>query len=423
MKKHLLSTLVILIALLSACSPRAATLPVPTTIGVATSAPNTPVVEFPTPTQAPVVDAPAATPENDTESLATKIDTTIVPEEECINLEQKLPEDLALSGVWVINPGNPYLENLVDHKDYPVTLMGGGGLDTYNGELAISPNATLMAYIDKTFDPVYHREDKRMLRVLRSSGQALDMSFWKEEWQWIIGWVDDQNLAVATSVSEVVVLNPFTQSMRTFVQPVWVWAKIEENKKDSYSWNIPSYSYSPNLEWFLDSTGRYGNSLGIRNVRTGESTLHFDDVETTSWSADGSALAVVSSSSIQILKNGKQESSFNINGFGLSYYGQPKFSPDNQKLAFNSSKNNTQQLTVLDIAKNKLARLCNDGYKTWYSDASWSPDSRYVVEEVHDASYQSYDLLVDTQEMRAYLLNSGDYQHRFAWLAVPVAAP
>jgi Tol biopolymer transport system component len=108
---------------------------------------------------------------------------------------------------------------------------------------------------------------------------------------------------------------------------------------------------------------------------------------------------------------------------GLNYNSDAKLSPDNQKLAFNSSKNNTQQLTVLDIAQHKLARLCDDGYETWYSDASWSPDGRYVVEEIHDASYQSYDLLVDTQEMRAYLLHSGDYQHIIAWLAEPVPAP
>lgn len=413
MKNRLLSTLVILIALLSACSPRAATLPDP----VATSLPNTPV-ELPTATRAPVVNTPAIVPETNTPASTATAEINFEPDEQCISLEQKLPNELTFSGAWVINQGNPYLENLANHKDSTVPLLGGGGLDTYDGDFAISPDGTHLAYIDKYYGTVSHGVQKRILRVFNSSGQALDMSFWKEEWQWIIGWVDNHNLAVATSASEVVVLNPATGGMRTFVQPVLVWDKIMQSKNNYYSPNIPASSYSPNLEWFVDHSDGW-DIMDMKNVRTGETVLHTKDVDTIAWSADSTTLAVISGNLILILKGGKQEASFHISGLNLDYYDQPKLSLDNQKLAFN----NAGTITVLDIAQNKLARLCDARYEPGYGSPIWSPDGRYVVEEVHDASYQSYDLLVDTQEMRAYLLNSGDYQHRFAWLAEPILMP
>ena len=54
-------------------------------------------------------------------------------------LEEEISSDLNLSGVWVRNRGNPYLESLKDHTNYRIPLEGGGLLD--DGDLGRRPLA------------------------------------------------------------------------------------------------------------------------------------------------------------------------------------------------------------------------------------------------------------------------------------------
>src|SRR5689334_23071501 len=62
---------------------------------------------------------------------------TISIEKDCLTLEDQLPPDLNLTGVWVRQPANPYLENLEEGTKYRVPLYGGGRLE---GNWAISPD-------------------------------------------------------------------------------------------------------------------------------------------------------------------------------------------------------------------------------------------------------------------------------------------
>jgi hypothetical protein len=45
--------------------------------------------------------------------------------------------------------------------------------------------------------------------------------------------------------------------------------------------------------------------------------------------------------------------------------------------------------------------------------------SRFVVQEAYDTHYDKFDILIDAQEMKAYKLISGQFQHRLVWLAEP----
>jgi hypothetical protein len=390
--------LTFLLAILSACTPQSIGTPVPAKgMANATSIPLSTVIST------PKMILPTRTPEPQPTAVITLT-------EECLNLEEQIPENLELSGVWVINEGNPYFENLADHMVYGVPLKGGGLLSTREGEMAISPDGTHMAYIDNYYD-INDRLEKRVLRVIRSSGHSLDMSYWIQSWQWILGWTDDQNLAIASPKGKVVILNPITGNWREFQPPM---AITSENL--TY-WNIPMYN--PTLEWILSRQGYEG--LTVQNVQTGQTVWQAKDVgwAVWSWSTTHPTLAVVSEKSIVIIKAGQQEEKFDTSKFGYEYLSDPKLSPDGQKLAFSSSKSYSRQPTILDINQHKLSRLCTNEFQTW-DDPTWSPDNRFVIQAIYQQSnYKSFDLLIDTQQMRAYLLKSGYAQHRIAWLAQP----
>ena len=377
---------------------------------------QTPAIGWPTLTITPtrVVPGPTST------SAPVVPPTALVPTEECIRLAAKLPADLGLSGVWVINEGSPYLENIQDHMNYTLPKKGEGLFSTASGDMAISPDGTHLAYIDKFYETVNKRAEQRILRVVRSSGHALDMSFWSENWQWLIGWVDNQNLAIATAKGEVVILNPITGKWHIFTQPERI-VKSIATEHNAYYYGTASMLaelYSPTLEWSLERSDSAG--LTVKNVSSGKTVLETESDAQTVWSADGATLAVVSKTAAMIFKKGRLDASFNLSPLGIDYLSNVKLSPDGHKLTFSAPRDYKEQLIVLDLAQNRLGRACASGFETaWYANPSWSADGRFLVAAGYDANSNPVDVLVDTQEMRAYLLASGYYQHRIAWLAKP----
>ncbi len=346
MKKSAFSIFALVIMLLTACVPQAA--PTPTIVKTQVTATSQPA---PTaiPTAIPTIVPPTQTPLP--QPTATPALTS-----ECLTVEQQLPVDLELSGVWVMNEYSPYIHNLAENTEYRIPLEGGGSLIAWEGSMAISPDRLHLAYIDhyyKTTGYVSHL-DKKVLRVIRSSGHALDMSFWTEDWQDIIGWVDNENLALRDGKGTIVILNPITGNWHIFNGPDWV------------------------------------------------------DAGTTS--------AEISGKTVSILKDGVPYAQFNISRLGNNYIYDLKLSPNGQKLAFGG------ELAVLDIEKQQFYQMCDEKYHSSWGTLTWSPDNRFVVEPVYTSEgydYQHYDLLIDTQTLRSYLLNSGDYQHIIAWLAQP----
>jgi len=305
MKKALL-TIILLILILTACAPQPASTPAKPIV-----LPNaTPVVASPAPTSTPRIILATAT--SRPQPTATPTLT-----ESCLSLEAELPADLKLPGVWVYNPGSPYLENLAENTVYSVPLEGGGQLSTAPGDMAISPDGTHMAYIDTYLDTTYrYRTDKRVLRVIRSSGHALDLDYWLEvdDWQWIVGWVDDQNLAIATGNKDVVILNPVTGFRRTFHQPDWVNFKNDTNP---YRWDVSNYPlYNPTLAWILEHPDY--DEFALKNVQTGETIWQKtrSDWSSWSWTANQTTFVIQLGQAINVFENGKQTATFSLSKFG-----------------------------------------------------------------------------------------------------------
>ena len=107
---------------------------------------------------------------------APAIDVPMVVEGKCMDLEKTLPPGLALTGMWVRNPGAPYLENLENHTRVSIPLKGGGALrNGWEGNMAISPDGKLLAYLDGYIKSSGYQTDKWEFRIIQSNGQ---LSVW-----------------------------------------------------------------------------------------------------------------------------------------------------------------------------------------------------------------------------------------------------
>jgi Tol biopolymer transport system component len=119
---------------------------------------------------------------------------------------------------------------------------------------------------------------------------------------------------------------------------------------------------------------------------------------------------------LTVVTGNEQVIELDASKFGIDAVSYLKLSPDGQKLVFTSYWSG--KLFLFDIEQLELRQLCS-GEFDFGADAVWSPDGRFVVQEADRSYFDQLDLLIDTQQLRAYKLISGQYQHRLVWLAEP----
>jgi hypothetical protein len=352
-----------------------------------------------------------STPLKPVKSISTRTAPQIVElslEQDCIPIEENIPEDLTLSGVLVRGQFKPYLENLDEHTKYEVPLKGGSIFSLYRPDFAISPDGKHLAYIDSYLDDNFHME-KRILRVIKSSGHSLLMDYWPADWQWIIGWADNQTLALSIGDQGLILLNPFTGHWTKF-RPEWL--------TDDFGWFTP---YVPPLGWLLDDSA--SPHMALKDVNTEKIIWQTDHRGSLNWSRDGSRVVVDTADLIHVISKDGQAMEFDISKLNLEFW-DVIVSPNGQKLAFETF---SSEQFYLDLKKAKIDGLCADVYKPslrYGSTPFWSPDNRFLVLSVYDStSYLTYDnkfdILIDTEQRHAYKLPTKSYQYRLAWLATP----
>jgi WD40 repeat protein len=278
--------------------------------------------------------------------------------------------------------------------------------------MAISPNGKYLAYIDSYFEAGPHTKS-RILRIINSSGHSLSTDYWTLDWQWLIGWLDDQHLAVFTGNKEILVLEPFTGKWERFPKPSW----LDRIEYDYYGNDGPFYSPDLHTMWVKPDDA----SLELRDFQTGQ-TIYTDkgngylNVWDLDWSADGSTLAMGVEKSLHVIAGNQQVIEFDVSQLGINSVNYPKLSPNGQKLIFTSY--GSGKLFLLDIPQLKIKRLCTDEFD-FFTEAVWSPDGHFVVQETRQSEFDKFDLLIDIEQLRAYKLPSGQYQHRLVWLNEP----
>ncbi|HMB25224.1 MAG TPA: hypothetical protein VKP08_20415 [Anaerolineales bacterium] len=356
-----------------------------------------------TPTPMPTVES--------TSTPTAQANTEVAFEQECIPVEERMPDDLILSGIWIRNRGKPYLEPMEGGTAYGVPLKGGGIFSTSQGDTALSPDGRYLAYIDTYMDDIGKSTRSRVLRIMNSSGRPLPMSYWIINWQWLIGWLDNQHLAIFTGNKEILVLEPFTGKWERLKKPAWL-DRIEYD----YSGNDGPF-YSPTLNRILVKPDY--STFELKDFQTGQ-TIYKGAGDPKGWeldwSADGSTLAVSLGNLLNVVTGDRQDIELDASEFGIDRFDNPKLSSDGRKLAFTSHWSG--KWFLFDIEQLQIRKLCSDEFDYW-ENAVWSPDGRFVVQEVDSSNSGQLDLLIDTQQLRAYKLPSGQYQHRLVWLAEP----
>lgn len=443
MKKIFFFAIILFAAILTACAAQSTDMPTVQTKPTASATPTFTATNIPATSTHVIACATSQcatfTPRpTQTNTKTPQPSPTANIREGCITIQEKMPDDLTLSGIWVVNNFPPFLEDIQTHTRNGIPMGGGGNLDGYSrGGMAISPDGTSLAYIDSYLDtsnPRIARATKHILRVVRSSGYVLNMDYWTQDWQSIIGWVDNENIALALGKTNIVILNPATGKWKKFDQPDWA---VSTDKYSNWFYDNP---FSPTMQWFLEEPGDSKAGTRLKNMQTGLTTWQIDESlwSGVEWARNGTSFTTPFSTRserlILVIKDGLEADKLPIDRLGYEYNYQLKISPDGEKITFQSTKktdnwNDEQTLTVFDTALHKLGRLCSDKYRTsWWSDAVWSPDSRYIIQMVYEVlsnvnDYPQYSdaksILVDTQEMQAYLLNIPSTHQPVAWLAKP----
>lgn len=381
-------SVIIISTILTGCSGTATPLSATATSIPPSETPSITLVE-PTPTPLPVSTSVPA--------------TSLTIADKCIPVEENLPNDLALSGVWLRNEATPYFENLDDHADYLVPFKGGGLFREY----AISPDGKLMAYIDPYMDPARNGTEKRILRVVRSSGHAINMDYWVEDWQSILVWVDNQNIALLNAKEEIIILNPLTGEWKNIQEPRWL-----PQKASKYDY-FPNYTFGPTLNLIFIRPDY--KSHEVRDFQTGKVIWQAKNSADVTWSPDGSMLIITPSKGgfIYLITKDMQVKKYDIRNITPDPVYQISLSPNGSMIALDDST-----FFLFDLTQTQVNKLCAENIQPWY-DPIWSPDNRFIIQPAHISFTEEFDLLIDTQEMHAYKLISGQYNHRIAWLAKP----
>jgi len=375
----------------------------------------------PSATKLAVTDTPIPSPTRNILSTPTIQPTpTITNEKNCLTLEDQLPSDLHLTGVWVRGDMRPYLENIENKTNIGIPLKGNSRLE----EFAISGDKKWFAYIDNYVKD--NKTSKRTLRVISSAGYSLDLDQWLADFQWIDTWSQSRELILdlnpfSTTHRKFTLLNPFTGKYQ-FIQSSWL------KDIDSY---YPDILFAPNLNFVASvSSGYLNGNLEIRDAKTGDVVLNRAgdyDLDAIAWSPDGTRLVVAQNSSVILFKseNFKNEFRYRISDSNK----QVVWAPDSKKIVFVGYRN--RNITVLDTQSEKTTIYCinNKQYQYDYDweNLSWSPDERYIIVNVYrhivPFTYpfkgETFDLLIDIERSQAFYLPAKSSSYREAWLAAP----
>ncbi len=407
---------------------RSAAMVIITMIGAAGCSPAVlPATPVPPTTTAEAPVAPSPLPQTPTSQPTPGVTV----DSHCIPIEVSAPADLPLSGVWVRNEYIPYLEDTLTQADIRIPLKGGGTLGQWRGDAAVSPDGKYLAYIDQYYDPIIkYQPVKRVLRIISSSGHTLRLDYWKEDWQYIIGWADNQTVALFTSTRMVATLNPFTGDWQGLSEPTWLIDMGYKGDKYGFnSWGSPSFARMPDRVVIPAE----GGGFDIRKLRSGDVLFHGAGSEprpAISWSANGSIFTFISSGHLLTVLKDQAILDLDLQpaGAALDWYNDLELSPAADKTAFTGTNSYPDKqgprLFVYDRARSKLYMLCNDQFVIGgWRRIAWSPDNRYLVTAIVERTdawpAAEFDVLLDTQELRAFKLTSGQEQHRLFWLAAP----
>jgi len=422
-QRLLFFSLILLILLIPACASEIQnpTQPVKTLIPATSTLPA-------------IVATPISSPTANIVATSTSQPTpAITIEQKCLTLEDQLPLDLQLTGVWIRQPGKPYLENQQENTKYRVPLDGGGILRIEKGSGVVSPNGKWLAYLDTNYDTTgkIKRATGSTLKIINSSGHSLSMDYWSTSFQKIDGWADDQHLLLELNYfsetnRHLVILNPFSGEWKYVIEPDWFnQVSIERRLFDSVV-------YSPNLNEVILQLKDHSE---LRDLKTGALLFGNPNIGVfypSTWSNDNVMLATITNKELYVFQGKEEILQFDLSkdhlvhtNEGNVYIRNLSWSVDHNSLLLETY----DESLVFDIKQRNIFVLCfNDKhikYLSWSESFLYPGNGEFLVTRIIQEILPSYEqrpfeILVDIKNKRAYkLTESMYYQDRIGWLASP----
>jgi hypothetical protein len=385
----------------------------PTSTSLATLSPST---ATPTPTTS-LTPAPSVTitPES-TQTLTPNVRS------QCLELETELPVDIVIEGALVLygkdegilpdGKEEVYLYDLSTRQSALLSPTEDGILREYE-RVAVSPDGRWFAY-NETIPDLVGEEKYVRLRIMATDGEQIPLSDQPEEWGQIIGWLDDERLALTLwdrYDGTVIVLNPFKLQSQVILP---TFPDLSPN--GSYSWYAvgtkPIVIYDPTLTLVAYYKGRADNPWGnyalwdvaLQKLLWERPTIAYDNTKPV-WSPDGSWVAIAlgiadenddppSSNSILYLIARDGEETRITNGVS----GSLSWSPDGRYLAFWDILR--WSLALLELKNRQITVYCVE--PSAGRDPIWSPDGRWIAMNADVPDAATGVVIIDTIGQRAY---------------------
>ncbi len=364
-------------------------------------------------TQTPTfVRASTSTPEN--------TETQQVIQRQWISILTEIPPETALQGALVLenNPGDVYFLDLEDFSRHTFPATSNAGV----GGFTASPDRKWLAYIESVPDERGYTQSL-LLRLINASGQRNMLSYWVANWQMIVGWLDNQKLALwlpGRPNGAITVLNPFTGHWQEILPTFPI---FDDNLFNHYG--PTAVLYDSTLYYAVYEGGlSNGSSLSLWDVQAGKILWQErTNGHSPAWSPDGKQFAVTIDGVIYTVNLVGQETEiFDIADTEIPYskwsnIGQLNWSPDGTNIAVWLGDH--QRLAIINVLTKQATDLCIENNSIWSSSPIWSPDGQYLaIATSRDVDrYSRQTLIVDIRKSIAYKV--ADDIGPAAWLKKP----
>jgi hypothetical protein len=399
-------------------------------------------INYPELFRKPVTAIPAVQPGSLKQSIPATGAGTAAVERRCTTLGSDLPEGTGLSGTLaLVNPAT-FTSTAYDLADgrYKTSPIPYQYAHNYNQKVFTSPDGKWAAYLAIEIDETGYREKSRILHVVDTSGRQVNLTAWQVDWQYLIGWVDGQHLAISTPDSPkggITVLIPFTKEFRQVKEGVKSYVNPE-------TYRLPDSAYfNPEMSLAVypssDCQGKCSKTAwSLADLARNTAPWYQDNAfgALPKWSPDGRKIAIFGD--FQERGGGNTQANLltvDANGNAIPVTGQISapadlrnsfaWSPESERIVawLGTTASDAEagaDLALIDVLNQRTYNLClhSDQPKRGYQAPVWSPDGQYFAVAVYDQAAGSMrTVIVDAAQLRAYPLGADLIP--LGWMANP----
>jgi hypothetical protein len=366
-----------------------------------------------------------------TGAMDSKAAQGVTSEQQCLSMVDHLPDGLSLPGALLLNNLKTYSSVLFDleKKQYsqsPVPFQYSGN---YNQKVFTSPNSKWVAYLVVDLDETGYQEKSRILHVKDLLGQEQDLSFWLVDWQYVVGWIDDRQIALSTPGNPqgaVTLLNPFTGKSQLVASQQLKDLRLPGTTLPDaafYNTNL-TYAVVPSgacIQGCASGTWTLFDPLGQRQIWEGDTKYG----AFPKWSPDGKRLAIYAdladgekpgvTGKIQVIDTlGNVTPVTNQVNAPDDLRNTFAWSPDSHTIVawfgLESAPETRAELAVIDVGARHVTDLCLQTDRAWHGAQApvWSPDGRYTAVSVYDNNIDTIrTIIVDIEDKKGYVVDEG----------------